>query len=134
MLFVAAAALSRAASEKPQALAAPGEDPSYAPAVEQLCDVVAELDVLVALAHVASNAPTPYVRPALSAAGEGDLVLREARHPCVEMMDDVAFIANDVELRRKDARLQVVTGPNMGGKSTYIRQAGVIELNRLLGA
>ena len=107
---------------------------SYAPAVEQLCDVVAELDVLVALAHVASNAPTPYVRPALSAAGEGDLVLREARHPCVEMMDDVAFIANDVELRRKDARLQVVTGPNMGGKSTYIRQAGVIVLMAQIGS
>eukprot|EP00961_Rhodomonas_salina_P096660 1300153-Rhodomonas_salina.1 len=58
---------------------------TYAPAVEQLCEVVAEIDVLVALGHIAANAPTPYVRPKLTKAGEGDLVLRKARHPCVEV-------------------------------------------------
>ena len=47
---------------------------SYAPAVEQLCDIISFMDVLVALAHVASNAPTPYVRPSLTDAGTGDLV------------------------------------------------------------
>lgn len=47
---------------------------TYAPAVEQLCDLIADMDVLVALAHVASNAPTPYVRPSLTEAGTGDMV------------------------------------------------------------
>jgi DNA mismatch repair protein MSH2 len=47
---------------------------TYAPAVEQLCELIADMDVLVALAHVASNAPTPYVRPTLTEAGTGDLV------------------------------------------------------------
>ena len=107
---------------------------TYAPAVEQLCDVVAEVDVLVALAHVASNAPEQYVRPSLAEAGTGDLVLMQARHPCVEAMDDVSFIPNDVVLRRGDSNLQIITGPNMGGKSTYIRQAGVIVLMAQVGS
>ena len=47
---------------------------TYAPAVEALCELIADMDVLVALAHVASNAPTPYVRPTLTEAGTGDLV------------------------------------------------------------
>ena len=52
-------------------------------------------------------------------------VLRGCRHPCVERMDRVAFIKNDIELGRSDGALQIVTGPNMGGKSTYIRSVGV---------
>ena len=49
-------------------------------------------------------------------------MLLEARHPCVEAMDDMSFIPNDVVLRREASNLQIITGPNMGGKSTYIRQ------------
>jgi len=107
---------------------------TYAPAVEQLCDLIADMDVLVALAHVASNAPTPYARPSLTEAGTGDMVLMESRHPCVEAMEDMSFIPNDVVLRRKDSNLQIITGPNMGGKSTYIRQAGVIVLMAQIGS
>lgn len=110
---------------------------TYSPAVDDLCALIAEVDVLVSLAHVSSSASTPYVRPSLTQAGSGDIVLVGARHPCVEAVDDVNFIANDVVLRRgegpRGGLLQIITGPNMGGKSTYIRQAGVIVLMAQVG-
>ena len=47
------------------------------------------------LAHVAVNAPVPYVQPVLSAMGSGDIDIRAARHPCVELQDNTNFIPND---------------------------------------
>ncbi|KAF8966003.1 MutS-like protein, partial [Entomortierella lignicola] len=92
---------------------------TYCPVLEQLNTLVAQLDVLVSFAHVSVHAPIPFVKPQMTAMGTGDVILKDSRHPCLEAQDDVAFIPNDVNLIR---------GPNMGGKSTYIRQIGVIAL------
>ncbi|KAI9728251.1 MAG: MutS-like protein [Cirrosporium novae-zelandiae] len=101
---------------------------SYVPVLERLAALLAHLDVIVSFAHVAVHAPTPYIRPTLHPRGTGSIILKEARHPCLEMQDDVQFITNDVSLLRDESNFLIITGPNMGGKSTYIRQVGVIAL------
>ncbi|PYH80019.1 hypothetical protein BO82DRAFT_375896 [Aspergillus uvarum CBS 121591] len=101
---------------------------SYCPVLEQLGGVLAHLDVVVSFAHAAVHAPTPYVRPKMHPRGTGNTILKEARHPCMEMQDDISFITNDVSLIRDESSFLIITGPNMGGKSTYIRQIGVIAL------
>ena len=73
---------------------------TYFPVLDELNQVIAHLDVIVSFAHVAVNAPTPYVRPTMTALGVGDTILKKSRHPCVEVQDDISFIENDVELVR----------------------------------
>ncbi|MCJ1320705.1 MutS-like protein [Xylographa vitiligo] len=106
---------------------------SYCPVIEQLAGVLAHLDVIVSFAHVSVHAPISYVRPKMHPRGEGNTVLKEARHPCMEMQDDIQFITNDVSLVRGSSEFLIITGPNMGGKSTYIRQIGVIALMAQIG-
>ncbi|KAJ4135940.1 MSH2 protein [Fusarium equiseti] len=106
---------------------------SYCPVLERLAGVLAHLDVIVSLAHASIHAPESYVRPKIHARGEGQTILREARHPCMELQDDVQFITNDIELTRDKSSFLIITGPNMGGKSTYIRQTGVIALMAQVG-
>ncbi|KAF2083671.1 DNA mismatch repair protein [Saccharata proteae CBS 121410] len=109
---------------------------SYCPVVEKLAGVLAHLDVIISFAHVSVHAPTAYTRPQIHPRGTGTTVLTEARHPCMEMQDDISFITNDVTLSRRDdgsSEFLIITGPNMGGKSTYIRQIGVIALMAQIG-
>ncbi|KAG9250582.1 DNA mismatch repair protein MSH2 [Emericellopsis atlantica] len=106
---------------------------SYCPVFERLAGVLAHLDVIVSLAHASVHAPEAYVRPTIHPRGEGKTVLLEARHPCMELQDDVQFITNDITLTRDESSFLVITGPNMGGKSTYIRQVGVIALMAQIG-
>ena len=84
-------------------------------------------DVPLRCVQVSMSAPKPYVRPTLVAPDDARqrIVLKGCRHPCVEVMDGTSYIKNDVHLERGSSSLQIVTGPNMGGKSTYIRSVGI---------
>ncbi|KAJ1650003.1 MSH2 protein [Dispira simplex] len=104
---------------------------SYCSVLEALNATLAHLDVILSFALTSVQAPIPYVRPTVTQGGDLDLV--GARHPCLEVQDDVSFIPNDVRLTRKEVEFQVITGPNMSGKSTYIRQIGVIVLLAQVG-
>jgi DNA mismatch repair protein MutS len=98
--------------------------------LQRVAGTLAQLDVLVALADVASR--EGYVRPEV---GEGfDLEIVAGRHPVVErMMPRDQFIPNDVALTN-DARMIILTGPNMAGKSTILRQVGLIVLMAQTGS
>jgi DNA mismatch repair protein MSH2 len=99
---------------------------TYTPVIETAARLIAELDVLLSFAHVASHCPAgDYVRPRFVDDGEqAEIKLMGARHPCVELQNGVSFIANNYEFERSNSKFQIVTGPNMGGKSTYIRGLG----------
>ena len=87
------------------------------------------VDCLVAFAVAAEQAPIPYVKPQVvartgeTAQEEQELVLEQARHPCLETMENISFIPNDANFG-KDRRFCIITGPNLGGKSTYLRSVG----------
>jgi len=152
---------------------------SYCGVIEQLAGILAHLDVIISFAHCSVHAPTSYVRPKMHPRGQGNTILKEARHPCMEMQDDIQFITNDVSLIRGTSEFLIITGPNskrsfplaksflrghshklyfsskqtelfialdslmrmliltkcvlVGGKSTYIRQIGVIALMAQVG-
>ncbi len=91
---------------------------------------LAELDVYLALAEVAAN--NRYVRPTLSEDTRLDIV--GGRHPVVEhMLQDVRFVPNDTHLSSEE-RIVILTGPNMSGKSTYLRQVALIVLMAQIGS
>ena len=92
---------------------------------------LAALDALLSFAEAAAR--YGYVRPALD---DGErIVLRGARHPVVErFLPSGAFVPNDADLSTDDAQLIVLTGPNMAGKSTYLRQVAVAALMAQIGS
>lgn len=91
---------------------------------EEAGDAIAEIDVVAGLADIARNAPVPYVRPIILGGESGKISLKGSRHPLVEAQDGIDFIKNNCEMVRGESWFQIVTGPNMGGKSTFIRQVG----------
>lgn len=100
----------------------------YIEAMRRMCDLLATLDVIISFAGVSFASPIPYVRPIIHEKGSGVLRLINARHPCLERQDNVFFIPNDVEFSKNTCELIMLTGPNMGGKSTYLRQTALIVI------
>ena len=100
-------------------------------AISRLAAAIAQLDVFVSLAEVAVR--NDYVRPRLDMGGVIDI--KDGRHPVVEgVLGPGDYVPNDVYLSNDDARIIVLTGPNMAGKSTFIRQAAIITLMAQIGS
>ena len=92
---------------------------------------VGTLDALAAFAEVAAR--HRYTEPRMAAAG-APIVIRKGHHPVVELTSREAFVPNDVELDAERAEIVILTGPNMGGKSTYLRQVALIVLMAQAGS
>jgi len=89
------------------------------------------LDALLSLARVARL--NHYAKPAIT--DDGVISIKDGRHPVVEaMMPDSGFVPNDTYLDIADSRMQIITGPNMAGKSTYMRQVALITLMAHMGS
>lgn len=109
----------------------------YSEPVLSLSNVMSHLDALVGLAVAAVDAPKSYVRPKILPKGSGVIKLDGVRHPCVEAQDgrDTAvFIPNDIDMRKGSSSCYIITGPNMGGKSTYIRSVALAVLMAQIGS
>ena len=102
-----------------------------ASSVMATAQAIAEVDVFSSMADVASR--YGYVRPVLT--GEDLLEIKQGRHPVVErMLPHGSFVPNDVRMSCKDEQLIILTGPNMAGKSTFIRQVAIIVLMAQMGS
>ena len=100
-------------------------------AINRLAHGVAQIDVFVGLAEVAVR--DRYVRPRVN---DGNAIsIKEGRHPVVERaLDTGAYVPNDVYLSNDEVKIIVLTGPNMAGKSTFIRQVAIITLMAQVGS
>ena len=99
--------------------------------IQNTASIIAYVDVLASFAHVALR--NSYVRPSITE--DGVITIRGGRHPVVEkMVRDGSFVPNDTVLDNRKKRISVITGPNMAGKSTYMRQTALIVLMAQIGS
>ena len=100
------------------------------PVFQRIAGAVAMLDCLVSLATVAKE--NKYCRPEIAEGGA--LEISEGRHPVVEAISKERFVPNDCTLDNGDSRTMIITGPNMAGKSTYLRQVALITYMAHIGS
>ncbi|MCH5268145.1 MAG: DNA mismatch repair protein MutS [Lachnospiraceae bacterium] len=99
--------------------------------VQSVAKIIAAVDMFVSLAVVAEQ--NQYVRPNVT--NTGSVSIKNGRHPVVEkMIKNDMFVANDTELDVQNHRIAIITGPNMAGKSTYMRQTALIVLMAQIGS
>ncbi|MBR5140624.1 MAG: DNA mismatch repair protein MutS, partial [Clostridia bacterium] len=99
--------------------------------IRQVASIIASLDVYRSLAEVASK--NGYVCPEIDISS--DIVIKDGRHPVVEkFVTDSYFVPNDTHLDTSANRMMIITGPNMAGKSTYMRQVAIITIMAQIGS
>jgi len=102
-----------------------------APRIQMTASLLAKLDVYCSLASVAAK--NNYVCPSIN--DSKMIEIRDGRHPVVELfVKDSYFVPNDTHLDMKNSRLMIITGPNMAGKSTYMRQVAIISIMMQIGS
>ncbi len=102
---------------------------SHAARIRRTAEGIASIDVLVSLGEVAAS--SQYTKPRLH--GGFELQVKQARHPVIEVTLGQPFVPNDIELDG-DHHLIILTGPNMGGKSTYLRQSALLLIMAQMGS
>ena len=100
------------------------------PYLQTASHLIAQIDVYASLAEVAVR--NGYSCPVVDYSDR--LTLIDSRHPVVELTSDGLFVPNDVDLNTSDRRMAIITGPNMAGKSTYMRQAALIVILAQMGS
>ena len=98
--------------------------------IQRTAKIVAEIDAVCSLSYVAEH--NNYVRPSLNENGIIDI--KGGRHPVVEHICSDGFVANDTYLDNDSNRISIITGPNMAGKSTYMRQTALIVMMAQMGS
>jgi len=105
---------------------------TYSPVADRLSEVWGSLDVLASFARVVATAPCTFVRATIDPTGK-TFEVEGAVHALVVANSDKSFVANGLTMHEDSSRLHLITGPNMGGKSTYIRSMGLIALLNQVG-
>ena len=100
------------------------------PRLKKIAEAIGLLDTLASLAECASQ--RNYIRPTVDDSDR--LWIKNGRHPIVEILNDEPFIPNDCLLNREDHQIVILTGPNMGGKSTFLRQVALICILAQMGS
>jgi len=99
----------------------------YIPKLQEIAKVISEADVMQSFATVSEE--NNYIRPTLT---ENELYIKDSRHPVVEKVIDGEFVSNDI-MMDKETNILLITGPNMAGKSTYMRQMAIIAIMAQIG-
>ncbi|VWU49392.1 DNA mismatch repair protein MSH2, putative [Hepatocystis sp. ex Piliocolobus tephrosceles] len=107
---------------------------SYWEPIVKLTKLLSKIDIYCSFAFICSTSLSSYVRPIIEENGKM-LIMNGSRHPLIETNILIVnnFIPNDVHMNKDNKRLNIITGPNMGGKSTYIRQIALICLMAHIG-
>ena len=101
---------------------------TYIPKLQRTAKIISEIDVLQSFATIAEE--NNYVRPEIT---ENEIYIKDSRHPVVEKVINSEFVANDI-IMDKNTNILLITGPNMAGKSTYMRQMAIIAIMAQIGS
>lgn len=103
---------------------------AQAKSIQESAQAIAKLDVIINFARLARE--NNYIKPKIN--NNDKIDIKDCRHPVVEKLDNIAFIANDITLDNSTSQLILLTGPNMSGKSVYLRQIALVSLMAQIGS